>query len=221
MWCVYINRSSEEAPFSFLDLLALQEKVLEEFLPHQRSAMLFAEVTPTVTLGARQLHDENQKERLEELKSTLSEAGIAVQAGGRGGKETWHGPGQWVVFLVTPLEKFSGDPRGVRKAVCKILNDALDVVKTFVPEARIEEGDRLGVWSPSGKLVSVGIQVKKGYLSSGFAVNCFPHPHSFYGISPCGLAGERPDFLFQNRLAQSDWLKTFEALPAKIFDCLK
>jgi hypothetical protein len=88
MWCVYINRTSPEAPFSFSDLLNLQEKVLAECLPEQKSAMLFAEVSPTVTLGARQLLDETQRESIDQLKSSLTAAGVSVVAGARGGKET-------------------------------------------------------------------------------------------------------------------------------------
>jgi lipoate-protein ligase B len=216
MWCVYTNRTSQEAPFSFSDLLTLQQTVLRESLAQSKSAMLFAEVNPTVTVGARQVHDESQKNSLQSLSEKLKTAGVEVVAGGRGGKETWHGPGQWVVFLVTPLVEFSGDPRGVRKAVCKILDSVLTVVQKWVPEARMEEDARLGIWSARGKLVSVGIKITEGYVTSGFALNCIPTPQSFFGIAPCGLEGEQADFLFADRLAEKKWAEAFQSIPAQI-----
>ena len=216
MWYVYINRSSKEIPFSFENLLALQEKVLKQISPLEESALLFAEMKPTVTLGARQVHDENQSEALVRLRKSLSEQGVDVVSGERGGKETWHGPGQWVGFVLSPIQKFTGDSKGVRKAVYLILETVLKVVQEVEPKARIEDGLRLGIWSERGKLVSVGIKIKNSYITSGFALNCIPRPESFYGIHPCGLEGAVPDFLFLDRISVDRWNDEFEKIIKKL-----
>ena len=215
MWSVFINRTAPDAKFGFSDLLDLQEKTLAEISPSSGSALLFAEVTPTVTLGARQMHDPSQLPHLEALRARLQAKGVELSSGERGGKETWHGPGQWVGFVLTPLEAFTGEPRAVRKAVYQILNLVLAVVRQYQPEARIEEGDRLGIWSPKGKLVSIGIKIRGGYITSGFALNCYRHPLSFYGIDPCGLSGAIPDFLFEGTPSPvSDPEFEFQCLPS-------
>jgi lipoyl(octanoyl) transferase len=181
----------------------LQDRVLEAGEP----SLLFAELAPTVTLGNRQ-----DPLKFESLRRT----GINVVAGHRGGLETWHGPGQWVGFVVCPIERLAGDSRGVRRAVHAILQAVLAVVKSRVPEAHLQEGDRLGLWSGEGKLASVGIRVRNGWVTSGFALNVIPDERSFQGIDPCGIAGAKPDFLFKNRVNPQDWEQEFAALPASI-----
>ena len=215
MWYVSINRSTPEKKFTFADLIRLQEETLARISPQGESALLFAEVSPTVTLGARQVHDPKQDEYLAALRERLANAGVDLHAGERGGKETWHGPGQWVGFVVTPLEKFTGDSRGVRKAVCKILKQVLEVVHQYQSDAFIDEDDRLGIWNAHGKLVSVGIKIKNGYVTSGFALNCMPHPLSFYGIDPCGLAGALPGFLLEG-IAPEMREQEFQSLTSKL-----
>jgi lipoate-protein ligase B len=217
MWSVSINRN-----LSFARLLEIQEEKLLLLKPNQESMLLFAELKPTITLGSRQVHEHAQFERLDAVKLLAEQKEIDVIHGERGGNETWHGPGQWVGFVLTPLEKFTGDPKGVRKAVCGILANVKNVVKEYVPEAVTEEGDRMGVWSPNpktgGKIVSVGIKIKGGYITSGFALNCYPHEKSFMGINPCGIAGAAPDFIFQGRVPQEKWAEEFEKIPQKLLE---
>lgn len=200
MWKALVRRHSPASPYSFSDLLKEQDRVREAGEP----TLIFAEVAPTVTLGNRQ-----DASAFEPLRAQ----GIDVVRGERGGLETWHGPGQWVGFVVCPIERLTGDARGVRKAVDAILGAVLRVVREFVPDARIEEGDRLGIWSERGKLVSIGIRVRDGWVTSGFALNAIPSPQSFSHIHPCGLSDSRPDFLFAGRVPEGEWGPVFEALP--------
>ncbi len=191
MWSVFTNRHRADHPFRFTDLLSLQTQVLAEIRPAEKSALLFAEVAPTLTLGARQMISEKERARFEMLN-------LDLVAGERGGNETWHGPGQWVCFVLTPLAEFTGDSRGVRKAVYQILENVRQVAVEYLPEAHLREGPELGLWSNRGKLASVGIKIRDGYVSSGFALNCIQNPLSFSGINPCGIAGSQADFILKN-----------------------
>lgn len=209
MWSACINRHRADHPFRFSDLLLLQQRELARIRGSSESVLLFAEVPSTLTLGARQmLH-------LPEHLRVLAAEGCEMVAGERGGNETWHGPGQWVGFVLTPLESFTGDARGVRKAVHGILDRLLPLVQEYRKEARIDEGDRLGIWSASGKIASIGIKIREGYTSSGFALNCLPHPQAFFGIDPCGIRGSQPDFLLRD-IEASRRETEFEAIPHKI-----
>ena len=211
MWSVSTNRHSTDHPFHFSDLLALQEAELLRLRPLQESALLFAELAPTLTLGARQVVSEEARARFQNLA-------LAVVAGERGGNETWHGPGQWVGFVLSPLQKFTGDSKGVRKAVHHILEAVQSVAKLYVPEVELREGSELGLWSSVGKLASVGIKIKDGYITSGFALNCIPHAQAFLGIHPCGITGTSPDFLLRNQAPaqqEMDFLKLPSLISAR------
>lgn len=211
MWSVCINRN-----ITFAQLLEIQEENLLWLKPKQESMLLFAELKPTITLGSRQVHENSQFDRLNSVKDLAHREGIDVIHGERGGNETWHGPGQWVGFVISPLEKFTGDSKGVRKAVCGILKNVLKVVKQYEPSAIMEEDDRMGIWSSRGKIVSVGIKIRGGYITSGFALNCFPHSTSFMGINPCGIQGASADFIFMNRVPEEQWKSEFEKIPQLI-----
>jgi lipoate-protein ligase B len=207
MWSVFINRHTPEHPFHFSDLISLQSEVLERLRPSCGSALLFAELPPTITLGARQAQSGDPRSQM------LRTLGLEIVGGERGGNETWHGPGQWVGFVLTPLLEFTGDSKGVRKAVHLILEKVLPVARQFCPEAKIEEGPRLGIWSESGKLCSVGIKIREGYTSSGFALNCVPSSIAFLGMDPCGISGARPDFLFRG-FSDAEWVDVnFRKIP--------
>jgi lipoate-protein ligase B len=193
-------------------LIALQNRVLADLRPVRGSAILFAELPSTITLGARQALDPSLLQWIPSLKLR----GIEIETGERGGNETWHGPGQWVGFVLTPLQEFTGDSKGVRLAVHQTLELLMPTVRTYVPDAKIEEGSRLGIWSEEGKLASIGIKIRDGYTSSGFALNCIPNPDAFPGIHPCGIPDAKPDFLFRQSVDAESWSKEFLKIPDRI-----
>jgi lipoate-protein ligase B len=216
MWYVFTKRTTVVTPFSFSDLQKFQEDTFQGMKLKHASALIFAEVDPVITLGNRQTEIPREQERLSELHKSVAPSGMKIEKGDRGGLETWHGPGQWIGYVVAPLEKFSGDPKGVRKSVHLILELVLQLVKEFVPEAKIKEGDALGIWSDTGKLASIGIRVKEGYITGGFSLNCYPTEYAFFGINPCGLAQAIPDFLFNHGVKPEAWKEGYAELPARL-----
>ena len=113
-----------------------------------------------------------------------------VVATGRGGRYTYHGPGQRVGYLVLDLGKRGRDVRGFVHAledwVIAALGD-LGVPAFSVP-------GRVGIWTREGgveaKIGAIGVRVKRWVTLHGFAVNVAPDLSHFTGIIPCGL----PDF---------------------------
>lgn len=183
---VLVIRNSPNTPFRFEDLLSLQQKRFEERIP----TLIFAELPPTLSLGYRQKQDDV----VGGLNPSELE-GVEVVQGDRGGLETWHGPGQWVVFTVTPIGFWTGKSLGAKQVVESLLRSVLGVVQKWIPEARIESGNKVGIWSSRGKLVSIGIRIRNAWVLSGFALNVVPGSQSFLGVNPCGLKGEKADFL--------------------------
>lgn len=109
---------------------------------------------------------------------------------GRGGRYTYHGPGQRVGYLVLDLNKRGRD---VRCFVHALENWLIATLGDLGIAARAEPG-RIGIWTGQGaaeaKIGAIGVRVKRWVTLHGFAVNLDPDLTHFGGIVPCGL----PDF---------------------------
>jgi lipoyl(octanoyl) transferase len=107
----------------------------------------------------------------------------------RGGKITWHGPGQLVGYPILRLPK----PMDVVGHVRRIEGVLIDVCAELGVTAGRVEG-RSGVWLPADgprperKIAAIGIRVVKGITMHGFALNCDPDLTWYDRIVPCGIA---------------------------------
>ncbi len=108
---------------------------------------------------------------------------------GRGGRYTYHGPGQRVGYAMIDLDKRCKD---VRCYVHALEGWVIDTLSTFGVEARRAEG-RIGIWCDNragqeAKIGAIGVRVKRWVTSHGFAVNISPDLSHFGGIVPCGIS---------------------------------
>jgi lipoyl(octanoyl) transferase len=107
----------------------------------------------------------------------------------RGGKITWHGPGQLVGYPILRLP----DPIDVVAYVRRMERVLIDVCAEFGVAAGQVEG-RSGVWLPADergpdrKVAAIGIRVAQGVTLHGFAINCDPELSWFDRIVPCGIS---------------------------------
>jgi len=107
----------------------------------------------------------------------------------RGGKITWHGPGQLVGYPIVRL----ADPVDVVAYVRRLEGLLIEVLAEFgIPGQRVE--GRSGVWlvdsdRPTGdKIAAIGIRVAEGVTMHGFALNCSNSFDAYETIVACGLA---------------------------------
>ena len=102
----------------------------------------------------------------------------------RGGKITWHGPGQLVGYPIIHLS----DPIDVVAYVRRIEGMLIDVCGEFGVQATRVEG-RSGVWTCDGerKLAAIGIRVSQGVTMHGFAINADCDLGWYDRIVPCGI----------------------------------
>jgi lipoyl(octanoyl) transferase len=106
----------------------------------------------------------------------------------RGGKITWHGPGQLVGYPIVRLP----DPIDVVAYVRRMEGMLLAVCADIGVTAGRVEG-RSGVWLPAGsgqperKIAAIGIRVAQGVALHGFALNCDPDLSWYDRIVPCGI----------------------------------
>ncbi|HEX2075346.1 MAG TPA: lipoyl(octanoyl) transferase LipB [Geodermatophilus sp.] len=112
----------------------------------------------------------------------------------RGGKITWHGPGQLVGYPIVALP----DPVDVVAHVRRLEEALMEVCAGLGVETRRVEG-RSGVWvaadrpgpesrfRPERKIAAIGVRVSRGVAMHGFALNCDPDLAAFGAIVPCGI----------------------------------
>ena len=114
--------------------------------------------------------------------------GFPVYQAGRGGRYTYHGPGQRVGYLVLDLEKRGRD---IRCFVHSLEGWMIAALAELGVEARREHG-RIGIWTGHGpteaKIGAIGVRVKRWVTLHGFSINVDPDLSHFGGIVPCGIA---------------------------------
>lgn len=106
----------------------------------------------------------------------------------RGGRITWHGPGQLVGYPVVAL----AEPLDVIAYVRMLEQVLITVCDKFGLSAGRITG-RSGVWFPAGsgkperKVAAIGVRIARGIAMHGFALNCNPDLSAFDRIVPCGI----------------------------------
>ncbi|MFJ6003169.1 lipoyl(octanoyl) transferase LipB [Arthrobacter sp. NPDC092385] len=141
------------------------------------STVLLLEHTPVYTAGKRTEDHERPFD------------GTAVVPVDRGGKLTWHGPGQLVGYPILALR----DPARVAEYVHVLEEVIISSLRPFGIEGIRIDG-RSGVWlaaaddRPARKIAAIGIRVRDRVTMHGFAVNCSNDLAPFQQIVPCGIS---------------------------------
>jgi lipoyl(octanoyl) transferase len=142
-------------------------------------ALMLLEHPPTYTLGRRALEADlvyGDPERIAR--------GISLFKVDRGGRATYHGPGQLVGYPILAL--------GERYDVVKYLRRLEDVLIRTAADLGVEatrDPEHTGVWVGSNKIGAIGVKITRGITMHGFAFNVSTDLAMFGGIVPCGIQG--------------------------------
>jgi lipoate-protein ligase B len=109
--------------------------------------------------------------------------GIEVYDADRGGRVTYHGPGQLVGYPIMRIGDVPEYVHTMEKAVIAALGDE-------GIEAEVRDG-LTGIWAGDAKIGSIGVHLNRGVSTHGFAVNVDNDLQPFEWIVPCGLDGVR------------------------------
>ena len=157
----------------------LQRELAAQVADGAPDTVLLLEHPPTVTLGRRAEQSELH---------IPPDAEVEIVETDRGGKSTYHGPGQLVCYPILDLNRHGKDVR----RYCRDLEETL--IRTLaafdIAGARIE--GLTGVWleSPPRKIASIGIHLSKWISTHGYALNVSLDPAPFtQWITACGLDG--------------------------------
>jgi len=165
----------------YLEALALQERVRTarqaDALP---DTLLLLEHPRVYTRGRRSGAGE-----LPLGEDFYRAQGIDVVDVDRGGKLTYHGPGQLVGYPIMRIADVIVYLRGIEAAIVATLADC-----GLQARGRPEDGaDYTGVWTGDRKIASIGVHVSRGVTTHGFAINVDNDLEPFAWVVPCGLDG--------------------------------
>lgn len=173
LWVCQLGR------LSYGEGLALQEQVRDAreagAVP---DVLLLLEHEPVYTRGRR-----SDASELPMPASWYADRGIAVVDVDRGGKVTYHAPGQLVGYPIVRTDAVVDHVRGMERAIVAALAQA-----GVATRSRSDEGpDFTGVWAGERKIASIGVHVRRGITTHGFAVNVDMDLEPWTWIVPCGL----------------------------------
>jgi len=159
----------------YLDGWDLQRRIHREVRAGERpDTLILLEHDPVYTAGKRTESHERPTD------------GTPVIDVDRGGKITWHGPGQLVGYPIVRLR----EPIDVVAHVRRLERLLISALSTHGVDGYQVEG-RSGVWVrrplSEDKVAAIGVRVEKGVTMHGFAINCDNTLAGFRGIIPCGI----------------------------------
>jgi len=168
---------------SYSDGVALQGTLRERRIAGELpDLMLLLEHPPVYTRGRRA-----GAEDLPFPESFYRAKGIEVHDTDRGGKLTYHAPGQLVGYPIMAI----GDVHRHLRTMEAAIIDAL-AVQGLQARSRAQEGvDYTGVWVGERKIASIGVHVSRGVTTHGFAVNVCNDLEPFTWVTACGLPDVR------------------------------
>ena len=168
---------SEIAPVGYreaLDQMTVRNRAIAE--GEAREMVWLLEHPPVYTAGTSATGSELLDPRFEVVEA------------GRGGRYTYHGPGQRVGYVMLDLKERGRD---VRCFVHAVEGWVIDTLADIGVESWRSEG-RIGIWTRDidgreAKIGAIGVRVRRWVTMHGFSVNLAPDLSHFTGIVPCGI----------------------------------
>jgi lipoyl(octanoyl) transferase len=174
IWCSRLGR------IAYPEAMAMQKRL--EAARHQGlvpDVLLLLEHPPTYTRGRRSTPAE-----LPMGEDWYRAQGIEIFDTDRGGRVTYHGPGQLVAYPVMSLRPYGDD---VHEYIRRMESVVVALLRSYGIEAGTIDG-LTGVWTPERrKIGSIGVHVSRGVTTHGFALNVNNDLQPFEWIVPCGI----------------------------------
>jgi lipoyl(octanoyl) transferase len=193
----------------YREALALQERVrAARQAGRVPDTLLLLEHPPVYTRGRR-----SDPSELPLGEAWYLGQGIDVVDTDRGGRVTYHGPGQLVGYPIMAIDDVIAYLRTMERAIVAALADA-----GVTSRARPDDGaDFTGVWTGERKIASIGVHVSRGVTTHGFAINVANDLEPFAWVVPCGLDGVQMTSVAQETAAPGATLPAVSASMARRF----
>jgi lipoic acid synthetase len=178
----FLSRRLEVQDWGTLDygeaLLRQKTLVEERIRDSSPDRLILVEHPPVVTIGRSGKPDD-----LLVSEEILLQRGATIEMADRGGKATYHGPGQIVVYPIIGLEE-----KDIDIYLRKLHDAVVRVLEIYGLSPSLQEG-KPGIWVGTAKIASVGIALRRWVTYHGIALNVNTDLQAFNLIVPCGHRG--------------------------------
>jgi lipoate-protein ligase B len=113
-----------------------------------------------------------------------TERGVEVVETDRGGKVTYHGPGQIVLYPILDLRHFGSD---LRSYIYHLEQTGIEMLGTYGIDA-VRDPEHTGVWVGSGKVAAIGVHVRRWIAIHGMSANINVDLSIYDRFTPCGIS---------------------------------
>ena len=173
---MHIEVKNTIKPIDYLESMKILEKRVHDVSVGKKDEFLWIiEHNPVYTAGTSSINDD------------LLDKNIKVIKTNRGGKHTFHGPGQKIVYFVLNLNKRGKD---IRKLVTNIENCIISILNEYKIKS-FPDKKNIGIWvndkNNQKKIAAIGIRVKKWIAFHGFSLNISNNLDEYKKIIPCGI----------------------------------
>ncbi len=163
-------------PVNYLDALKFLEERVAEINKNEANELIWLLEHPSTFTAGTSFN-----------KSDILDKSIDIIKTSRGGKITWHGPGQLICYLAINLNNRNKD---IRKFLNIIENSIILSLKSFGIQS-YSDRKNIGIWTKINnkekKVAAIGIKVKKWITYHGFSININNDISNYKKIIPCGI----------------------------------
>lgn len=186
----------------YADGLSMQEQLRELRIAELiDDTLLLLQHPPVYTTGRRA-----EGSDLQMSTEWYQQRGIQIVPVKRGGKVTYHGPGQLVGYLIAQTTDVVATVRSLERAMIELLKE-----QSLEGRSRCDEGaEYSGAWIENRKVGAVGLHVSRGVTAHGFAINISNDLRPFSWIVPCGLTDPVTSIYQEQGKAEVDDLDTVD-----------
>ena len=163
-------------PVNYLDAITFLEKRVEKIIKRQEKELIWILEHPSIFTAGTSYNEKD-----------IIDKEIDIIKTSRGGKITWHGPGQLICYLVIDLNNRKKDIRKFVHIIEKSIIESLEEIGVSSQSDR----KNIGIWVKSNKkekkIAAIGIKVKKWIAYHGFSLNIDNDLSNYKKIIPCGI----------------------------------
>ena len=171
-----IQIKKSKKPIKYEDALKMMEERLVDINEKNKNELIW-------TLE----HEEIYTAGTNYTENEILDKSIKIFKSNRGGKITYHGPGQLIFYFVIDLKKRKKD---IRKFITLIENSIIDTLKFYKIET-FSDKKNIGIWyndkSNIKKVAAIGVRVSKWIAYHGFSININNNLEKYNSIIPCGI----------------------------------
>ena len=162
-------------PVNYFDAIDFMEQRLQKIFDNNEQELIW-------TLEHKEIYTAGTSYN----KNEIIDKSIKITETNRGGKITYHGPGQLICYFVIDLRK----KKDIRKFITCIEKTIIETLRNFDLET-FSDKDNIGIWHKKNgiinKVAAIGIRVKKWIAYHGFAININNNLDLYKKIIPCGI----------------------------------